>query len=99
MTAAAETGQHQKLRENIFHRKHVFKISPKFTDTLLLVVRHPQRVIYFTFHPTLRTNALSNRITEVPLAMLKAEFTESLETFPFLQPANISASFKRSLIV
>lgn len=64
---------------------------------ILFVVRQPQRVIYFTLHPILKTNALINEITEVPLAMPKAVFTESLETFP--QPANISASFKRLLVV
>lgn len=89
----------QNHKKIIFHKKNVFKIPWKFTDTLLLVVRWLQRVIYFTPHPILRTNALSNGITEVPQAMPKAVFTESLETLPFLQPAHISVSFKRPLIV
>lgn len=73
----------QNHRKFIFHRKNILKISWKFIDILLLVVRQPQRVIWFTFHSLLRTNTPSKGIIEVPHAMLKALFME-LHSFSLL---------------
>lgn len=60
----------QNHRNIIFHRKKVFKISWRFTDTLLLTARLLQSMICFSLHSVMRT--LCYGIKEIPLAMPKA---------------------------